>query len=102
MAASLKNPLVVPIGLEQTKAYKVNVDPMYKNVPVSMDVKIEQKSAPVDPYEGPYIVTPSAHNNITLATKERYMEDDVTVLKIPYYETSNLSDGYTAYIGGEI
>lgn len=102
MAASLKNPLVVPIGLEQTKAFKVNIDPMLKNVPISMDVIIEQKSKPINPYEGPYLVVPSAHDEIILETKDRYMEDDVKVLKIPYYETSNLSDGYTAYIGGEV
>lgn len=102
MAASLKNPLVVPIGLEQTQVYKVQVDPLLKTVPVSMDVVIQQGERPVNPYEGPYTVVPSAHNEIILSTKDHYMERDVTVFQIPYYETFNLSDGYTAYIGGEV
>ena len=35
-------------------------------------------------YEGPYEVTPSAHNDIILATNNKTMDDDVTVFKIPY------------------
>ena len=54
-----------------------------------------------DPYEGPYEVTPKAHNSVILETKEKVMNDDITVLKIPYYETSNLFDGKTAYIAEE-
>lgn len=53
-----------------------------------------------DVYDGQYEVTPSAHNSIVLETREKLMADDVTVLKIPYYETSNES-GLTVYIAGE-
>lgn len=53
-----------------------------------------------DVYDGQYEVTPSAHNQIVLETREKLMADDVTVLKIPYYETSNES-GLTVYIAGE-
>lgn len=53
-----------------------------------------------DVYDGEYIVTPKAYNPVVLETKEKLMEDDVTVLKIPYYETSNES-GLTVYIGDE-
>lgn len=53
-----------------------------------------------DVYDGQYEVTPSAHNPIVLETREKLMADDVTVLKIPYYETSNES-GLTVYIAGE-
>ena len=42
-----------------------------------------------DPYEGPYEVTPLAHQEIILATKDKNMEDDVTVFEIPYQEVSN-------------
>lgn len=53
------------------------------------------------PYEGEYEVTPSAHNAIVLETDGKTMTDDVTVFKIPYYETSNLT-GKTVYIASEV
>ena len=55
---------------------------------------------PVDDYDGDYIVTPIPYNSQTLETKDKRMLEDVTVLAIPYYETSNTS-GLTVYIGGE-
>lgn len=53
------------------------------------------------PYEGEYIVTPKAHAAQVLPTKEKYMLDDVTVLKVPYFETHN-DNGLTAYIANEV
>lgn len=59
-------------------------------------------SAPVavehEHYIGSYTVTPSAHTDIVLETANKLMDEDVNVLKIPYFETSNTS-GYTVYIG---
>lgn len=53
------------------------------------------------PYEGEYNVIPKAHENVVLETKDKLMDDDVTVLKVPYYETSNLT-GETVYIASEV
>lgn len=53
-------------------------------------------SAPI--YEGDYIVTPRVNEEVVLETSDKLLTDDVTVLEIPYYETSNIS-GYTVYIG---
>ena len=50
-------------------------------------------------YEGEYQITPSLDIQI-LATDGKIMEDDVVVLEIPYFETSNPQGGYTAIIGG--
>lgn len=55
-----------------------------------------------DVYEGPYEVTPRAYNEVVLETMNKIMEADVTVHRVPYYETSNLFDGKTAYIAEEI
>lgn len=52
-------------------------------------------------YVGPYEVTPLAESAQTLATAGKQMVEDVTVAKVPYYETSNV-DGTTVYIAGEI
>lgn len=49
-------------------------------------------------YSGPYEVTPHSYEQ-TLETAQQLMTDNVTVHEIPYWETSNLSDGLTAYIG---
>ena len=53
-------------------------------------------------YTGDYTVTPKAHEQTVLETQGLVMTGDVTVLEIPYYETSNVHDGYTVYIGGEV
>lgn len=54
-----------------------------------------------DYYDGDYVITPKAGEGTVLGTAGLTMRDDVTVLRIPYYETSN-PKGYTVYIGGEV
>lgn len=53
-----------------------------------------------EPYEGEYQVTPKVSEQI-LPTKQRVMLDNLTVLSIPYFETSNNSGGNTVYIAKE-
>lgn len=48
-------------------------------------------------YTGPYTVTPKAEEQ-TLNTKDKVMDDDVTIESIPIYEVSNESGGTTFYI----
>lgn len=48
-------------------------------------------------YEGNYVVTPTMSQQ-KLETKNRVLSDDITVKKIPLYETTNLSGGTTVYI----
>lgn len=52
-------------------------------------------------YEGEYEVTPSATNDATLKTGQKYVDADITVKKIPYYEMDNEAGGTTIYIGSE-
>ena len=52
-------------------------------------------------YDGDYIVTPRAHEEVVLETSDKLLTDDVTILKIPYFETHN-DYGETIYIGSEI
>ena len=40
-------------------------------------------------YDGEYVVTPLAFQETILETDEKVMRDDVTVLEVPYNETSN-------------
>lgn len=52
-------------------------------------------------YEGSYDVTPKTVEQ-TMQTADKYMLENVTVRKIPYYESSNSSGGSTVYIGTEV
>ena len=52
-------------------------------------------------YEGDYVVIPKADAATVLPTKDKTMQDDVTVQKIPYYETANPT-GDTVYIASEV
>lgn len=54
-------------------------------------------SSPI--YDGPTRVKPRPFEEQVLETQDKLMLDDVTVLAIPYFETSNPSDGLTVYIG---
>ena len=57
----------------------------------------------VDYYEGTYNVTPKAYDGTVLETNDKFLTDNVTVTKVPYFEVSNAS-GITVYIAdtGEI
>ena len=52
----------------------------------------------VMPYDGIYEVTPKAWDVQTLETAHKLMTDNVTVFKVPYWETSNLYNGLTVFI----
>lgn len=51
-------------------------------------------------YAGDYEVSPDAYTSVTLNTSGKLMDTDVKVLKVPYWETSNI-DGKTVYIASE-
>ena len=53
---------------------------------------------PVDPYTGEYVVIPKFTEQV-LATKNKTMQDDVTVKEIPTAEVSNPAGGLTLTIG---
>ena len=53
-------------------------------------------------YDGDYVVIPQADDAVVLETQSKLMTDDVTVTKIPYWETSNLSGGNTVFIASEV
>ena len=51
-------------------------------------------------YPGEYTITPSTYNDDILITKNKKLEDNITVKKIPQFEVSN-DNGYTLIIGEE-
>lgn len=52
-------------------------------------------------YRGEYNVTPKAHTEQTLETRNTILRNNVVVSQVPYYETSN-TDGTTVYIASEV
>lgn len=52
-------------------------------------------------YEGEYEVTPTV-DGLSLATRQKYMTEDVKIHAIPFFEVSNQAGGNTIYIAGEI
>lgn len=58
---------------------------------------IERGGGP--PYEGEYAATSRPFEEYELQTEGKLMAKNVTVKKIPYFETSNTTDGITVYIG---
>ena len=55
----------------------------------------------VPKYAGETTVTPKVENETVLPTRDKIVKDDITVLKIPQFEVSNTSGGYTLIIGEE-
>lgn len=78
-------------------------DATAKVIPASFG-EVQVVTERVDPslqYEGSYTVTPKVDAQ-TLPTAKKYMEQDVTVLAIPVYRTTNTADGTTVYIAKEV
>ena len=91
--ANFKNPLIGTIRSEISITGKLKTeDVVFGKIQLSGNLSI---------YNGDYTVTPSVEEQ-TLKTANKKMLEDVTVKKIPFYETSNLSGGNTVYIGNEV
>ena len=58
--------------------------------------------APRNVYSGVYKITPKTSKEVVLDTAKKYLEQDITVLKVPFYQTSNEQGGTTIYIGDEV
>lgn len=74
---------------------------MPKTEEMTFDSTLAIQLINTDSYMGDYVVIPKAHEEVILETKDKTMADDVTVRKVPYYETSNQT-GTTVYIASEV
>lgn len=88
---------------ENQPVCSLSVDSLNIESNLSLDTKIVNEIIDVDPYEGSYDITPLAFNEQLLPTTGKYCDDDILVRSVPFYETSNVSGGYTVYIadGGD-
>lgn len=65
-----------------------------------VNVKTETGMVSVPAFTGQYEITPHADRETVLECSGKKMTDNVTVFKVPYFETSN-PDGQTVYIASE-
>lgn len=76
--------------------------PIEANVMTSVNVNIPvMRDSSADIYDGEYVVIPKAHEGTVLPTQNKLLLGNVTVVEVPYYETSNYS-GTTVYIANEV
>lgn len=54
-----------------------------------------------DIYDGDTMVKPKVNEQTILPTAQKILDEDITVLEIPYFQTTNPQGGNTIYIGAE-
>lgn len=79
----------------------VSVSISSPSISASTGIPVTREYVDAEIYDGEYTVTPQAHEEQILQTKNKRMTDDVTVLRVPYFETSNIY-GNTVFIASEV
>lgn len=74
------------------------IEDPFESFTIDYSVDITQISG--DHYDGPYEITPKTTEQ-KLETKFKVMDNDVTVLQVPYWKTGN-EYGDTVYIASEV
>lgn len=77
---------------------RIGIGERSKNV----GIEIGSRGITYEDYKGPYVAVSMPNESQLLETKDKHMTDNVLVLPIPYYETSNPKGGLTVCIGGDI
>ena len=74
-------------------------DGMTAEIGVGGVIRIQPEG--IELYDGDTVVKPKANEQTVLSTAQKLVEDDITVLEIPYFQTTNSTGGNTVYIGRE-
>lgn len=77
----------------------LDVEPVGNPIPMNAEQVRVIYDSPYPEYTGPTDVTPQVIAQ-SLATQDTLLRRDISISAIPYYETTNLSGGYTVIIGG--
>lgn len=93
----------------KTKDINLDVEGRHQDVRIGIEGKehgeisfsVQRGGVNREPYEGPYAVASFAHEIQLYNTENKVMTENLIVLPIPYYETSNPEGGLTVYIGGD-
>lgn len=83
---------------------KLNVDFRTRNEKIKVDfehLQVVSDNVGVDYYKGNYTVTPKVEKQ-ELATRQKFLTENVKIKEIPFFEVSNLEGGQTVFIGKEL
>lgn len=83
---------------------KLNVDFRTRNEKIKVDfehLQVVLDNVGVDYYKGNYTVTPKVEKQ-ELATRQKFLTENVKIKEIPFFEVSNLEGGQTVFIGKEL
>lgn len=97
MIATALEPIFLDVDYSYEE-YELTVDDG-ESYDVELDTVIKVEYITGDMYGGPYEVTPKIES-VVLATRNKTMNNDVTVFEIPYVEVRNPVGGKTVTIGG--
>lgn len=98
----MNNPIVIPMTIQTTiDNYAMSVEGTTESYSMSPDTAINVSLLPVATYDGSYTITPLANEDQVMETSGLLMTDDVTILQVPYFETTN-TKGKTVYIASEV
>lgn len=83
---------------------KLDVDFRTRNEKIKVDfehLQVVSDHARVDYYKGNYTVTPKVEKQ-ELATRQKFLTENVKIKEIPFFEVSNTEGGQTVFIGKEL
>lgn len=83
---------------------KLNVDFRTRNEQIKVDFKhlqVVSDNVGVDYYKGDYTVTPKVEKQ-EIATRKKFLTENVKIKEIPFFEVGNSEGGDTVYIGSEV
>lgn len=83
---------------------KLNVDFRTRNEQIKVDFKhlqVVSDNVGVDYYKGDYTVTPKVEKQ-EIATRKKFLTENVKIKEIPFFEVGNSDGGDTVYIGSEV
>lgn len=98
MTETVLEPIFLDVELS-VEEYELDVE-MEEALAVDLETSIVIEQGGGERYQGPYDAIPSFDQQ-ELLTRNKFLNDNVTVEPIPVSRTLNLSGGTTVYIGGQ-
>ena len=79
---------------------KIDIDaPSGTKTLVDVDIGASHSGVEYPTYHGPTVIKPEAYDMQLLETENTTVKENIIVLPIPYFETTNPQGGSTIYIG---
>lgn len=90
-----------PLNSAVIESMKQTISELEWRINVAAESEEEAVTKEYEAYTGNYNIMPKAFSTQTLDTADRILDEDIVILEVPYYETSNEANGVTSYIARE-